>query len=294
MQTDGSRPAPRRAPVLVLLLLASFTADHPRRPRRRRLARSTRSARAVGDGARPGRERHRGRRTPVHGGARRSSAPPAACAATWPGWRPRTPSCRAELAGAGVDRNRAAELDGPARHRRSPPATRWSRPGSSRWARPSRSRRTVTIDAGTTLRRAPRHDRAQQRRPRRPGGPRRPLHRHRAAARRPGLRGRRPARLQHGGRLPARPRPGRRRRPASTSTSSTPPRPPPRATRWSPGAAATARRTSPGIPIGRVDRGLQHPAPAVHAGRHRRRTSTSPRSTSSASSSTRTPRATAR
>ena len=155
-----------------------------------------------------------------------------------------------ELAGAGIERNRVAELDGmlasakgtgyalvPARVVAMGPAQSFSR--------------TVTIDAGTTLRGAPGHDRAQQRRSRRPGAARRPVHRHRAAARRPGVGRRRPARVEHGGRLPARPRPGRRRGP---------PRPRPRRrlrqrhqgrrlVTW--GSRNNAPYV-PGIPIGRV------------------------------------------
>ena len=238
--SPGQRPS--RA-VLALLLLACFTLitldarggdELPARPAALRGRRRPR----------PGRERRRGRRTPVHGGPATSSAPPAGCAPTWPGSRPRTPSSAASSRGASADRNRVAELDGllpaskstgyalvPARVVAMGPAQSFSR--------------TVTIDAGTSAGVHP--DMTVLNNDGLVGRviARRPVHRHRAADRRPGVGRRRPARLEHGGRLPRRPRRRRRRRP---------PRPRPRRPHGASAAegdavvtwgSATTRRTSP-------------------------------------------------
>ena len=175
-----------------------------------------------------------------------TSAPPTTCAATSPGSRPRTPSCAARSA----DRRPRPQ---PARRARRPdPHRRRSTGYALVPARVVAHRARAVVLAHRhhrrrhQLRRARRHDRAQQRRPGRPRHPRDPHHRHRAAHRRRRLRGRRPARLQHGDRLPA----------AAAATSGGDGRLDldlvdhsvdrrPRATWSSPGAARTARRTSP-------------------------------------------------
>ena len=170
------------------------------------------------------------------------------CATTSPGSRRENSRLRGELA----DQRRWTATGPPSstgcsRTVARAPATRWSPPGSSRWARPQsfsphrdhrrrhhapgvRPDMTVLNNDGL-VGRVVRADRStatvlllvDQR-----------------------LGRRRPARLEHGDRLPARPRRGRRHAAASTSTWSTPSvdrREGRRA--WSPGAARTARRTSP-------------------------------------------------
>ena len=213
--SPGQRPS--RA-VLVLLLLASLHGDHPRRARRRQTRRWTRARSVVGDVFGPVENATAAAVRPFVGGARVLPHHRAAA-------RRRRPSRGRELPAQGPARRRARWTA------TGPPSSTGCWPASKRTGYalvPARVvamgpaqtfRRTVTIDAGTTSGVRPDMTVLEQRRPRGPGAPRRPLDGDRAAARRPGVRGRRAAGLEHGDRLPA--RPGRRR-------GRRPPRPRPR------------------------------------------------------------------
>ena len=107
---------------------------------------------------------------------------------------------------------------------------------------------------------APRHDRAQQRRPGRPGPAGHPHDRDRAADRRHRVGRRRPGRREHGGRLPARPGRPRRATAASTSSWSTSPRCPAKGdtvVTW--GSEGGAPYVS-GVPVGTRHQRLHQPA----------------------------------
>ena len=259
MRDQHKRPS---RTTLVLLLLASFTiltldarggADSPIDPVRS----------VAGDLFGPVEEATATVVRPVPGGPgvlhhHRQPAPPGCN-----GFEAENASLRGQVATGVVDRNRAAELDG---LMRSSASTGYALVRRSHRARP---RPVVLADRDHRrrhrLRHPPRHDRAQQRRTRRPGDPRRPRHRDGAARGRPGVRGGRPARIEHGGRLPARPRRGRRPGRA---------RPRPRGQRGDPGARRRARHVGLGeqraVRLGHPRRhrhlGVQQPPRAVEAG----------------------------
>ena len=264
VSADGPAPTGRAAPVprslLVPLVLACAHADHPRPARRRRLARRAGAPR-----------RRRGRSARSRPAPRPRVRPFTAV----PAWFRTRGSLRARRRPA-----RGREL--PAARRRSPPRTRPQparrvrrphrrRPGApaTRWCparvvamgpaqsfSPHRDHRRRHRAPGCS----PDHDRGQQRRAGRPGPPGHPHHRHRAAGRRRRLGRRRPGRREHGGRLPAAAAACSATTAASTSSSST--------TRSCPaegdvvvtwGSEDGAPYVS-GVPVGRVDRGLQQPA----------------------------------
>ena len=189
--------------ALVLACLTLITLDHrggadsPLEPARR----------AVGDGLRPGRVRHRGRRPPVHRGAATGSAPATACSDD-------------------IARLEAAEL--PAARRSSPPpaTTATGSPSSTASPPPPSTLGYALVPARVVADRA-RPSRSRARSPSTPaptpacaptmtvlnddglvGRVLRvdPHDRHRAADRRHRVGRRRPGRREHGGRLPARPR----------------------------------------------------------------------------------------
>ena len=130
--------APLAARVLVLLLLACFTADHARRPRRRRLARRPAARRPSATSSAPSRPVRPPRCAPCRR-ARASSQQRRAARRRRPAGGGELPRCAASSPTSTVARHRAAELDGLLAGPPRAPATRSSRPGWSRWAPPSRS-----------------------------------------------------------------------------------------------------------------------------------------------------------
>ena len=139
------------------------------------------------------------------------SAATTRCRRSSPRSRPRTPSSAPRSA------RRASTATGSPSSRVSP---RQRAPGKGAGARAGHRPRPVAVvlehrhhRRRLRLRAAAGPDRAQQRRPGRPGAPRHRDDRDRAADHRPGLDRRRPRRRDHGARLPARSRRPRRRRP---------------------------------------------------------------------------------
>ena len=167
---DVAQPSQSLLVALVLACVTLITLDYhggsdspvePARARRRR-------------GVRPGRGRRRPPPCARSPPSRPGSAPTTRCATRSRELEAENAELAAQVATAGYDRNRLEEYDGLTAAASRPRLRAGAGPGG-RGSAPAQSfSRTVTIDAGSAGGRRPRHDRAQQRRPGRPGAARRP------------------------------------------------------------------------------------------------------------------------